>query len=95
MTTNEGVTTIAPNKEAFPDDEERFLVCFIESMHAAQEYLRSVYNARKARGVEIDALETDGSTLLDLQHGYGRALDRRRRDLGTLLRNKRVHGGRK
>jgi hypothetical protein len=74
---------IAPCADVI-DEEERMLLCFVESTQAAQEFLSGVYAARSGRGAPCDALEADRDTLADLHDGYMRALARRRRELRAL-----------
>lgn len=93
MTNSDDVTTIAPAVDAFPDAEERYLVCLIATLHAASHYTIRCGEARRARDRGHEGYELVSDELTELRRGLVRALERRRRDLGTLLHNKRVQGG--
>jgi hypothetical protein len=84
----EDVTTITPNHVEHPDDQARNLRCLAECFEAAQVYLLRVAEARPSG--ETTDLELAQDQLLDLLRGVGRAAERRERDLGTLLRNRRI-----
>jgi hypothetical protein len=87
MTADEnGNFHIQPNAEAFPDREERFLVAVVQALHAVQHYMTHVAMAREARGIAAVDLEEVQSATIDMEMGFARALQRRRRDLTAIAR---------
>jgi hypothetical protein len=84
MINTDGVCGIVPDT-SIPDEELRALKCFDEALEAATRYLVDIYDARNARDAHVVALEEARDAILELKHGFMRAGDRRRKELGVLV----------
>jgi hypothetical protein len=73
-----------------PDDELRSLLGLKNCLFHARVCNGAVARARKARGADTTEVEDGLDHLLELERGITRAIERRERELGALVRRAEV-----